>query len=305
MSVPELSRVLERYFRLLLRHTVENHPTPISVTYITPGEHCKKSEVFHSHASAFSSSPQLNDKQHTATTDPASASVEALPTTTPPSEPLHIVFQTISPTFYSRFAHYQSPHAALASELLDDERTRTAWSSHPDEFAALFEETRIRATSSFTDASPPGSGSAWQWALLPLLRRAPARTNFPRATPCAAFGGLSDMDRFVLSRCSAGEIRTYRRAVLRLFVGEWIGGVWFGPLKRFTDDFEPYGLSRDGALRVWDAVVKTVLLIKAVAALRFEGEGEVVAGGAAGSCWLGYGLWAVSGNLWAICKACI
>ena len=83
----------------------------------------------------------------------------------------------------------------------------------------------------------------------------------------------------MLERCGREEVRGYRRAVLRLFMGEWIGGVHFGPLRRFTEDWEPYGLSRDGMLRVWDAVVKTGMVVGAVRL----GDGWV----------MGLSLWAV------------
>ena len=106
------------------------------------------------------------------------------------------------------------------------------------------------------------------------------------------------MDRFVLSRCSATETRSYRRAVLRVFVGEWIGGVPFGPLKRFTHDFEPFGLSRDGGVRVVEAFLKAALLARAVAAFRGAAEETAYQDG------VGY-LWAASGNIWAVIKACV
>ncbi len=296
------SRTLERHFRSFLQHSVENHPTPISVTYITTGEHCKKSEVFHSRAS----SSQLDKHSITPV-----GTVETPPTpprspTSPPSDSPHIVFQVISPIFYSRFVHYKSPHAAFTGELLDDERTRTTWSSHPEQFTSIFSPTPSlddnkepsSSTRQHTPVKYPPGSSAWHWTLLSLLRRAPIATNYQRKEPYAKFRGLSDMDRFVLSRCSATETRRYRRAVLRVFVGEWIGGVPFGPLRRFTDDFEPFGLSRDGALRVLEAFLKTALLARAVAAFRGTAGETTYQDGA------DY-LWLAAGNLWAMIKAYI
>ncbi len=225
--------------------------------------------------------------------------------TSPPSDSPQIVFQVISPIFYSRFVHYKSPLAAFTGELLDDERTCTAWSSHPEQFASIFrpktsmddKRELLSSTHQQPPVKSPRGSSAWHWTLLSLLRRAPTATNYTRKEPYASFKGLSEMDRFVLSRCSAAETRRYRRAVLRVFVGEWIGGVPFGPLRRFTDDFEPFGLSRDGALRVVEAFLKSVALARAMAAFR-GGEEAAYQDGA------GY-LWLAAGNLGAIIKACV
>jgi hypothetical protein len=98
------------------------------------------------------------------------------------------------------------------------------------------------------------------------------------------------MDLWVLEHCSPKEVKDYRRAVLRVFIGEWIGGT-IGPLNRFSDDLEPFGLSRDAVLRIYDAVIKAATVAATTAVMRAPGYI-----GAAG--WITIGV-----NLWACLKA--
>jgi hypothetical protein len=84
--------------------------------------------------------------------------------------------------------------------------------------------------------------------------------------------------------------------VLRVFIGEWIGGT-AGPLKRFSDDLEPFGLSRDAVLRIYDAIIKAFIVTMAVSLIRILETGyNTQIKGLVG--------WAVAGvNLWACLKA--
>jgi hypothetical protein len=283
-----ISRTLERSFRLILKATVENHPSPISVTYTTSGEHSHKSETFLSLAVLKPSDVDLPVSDGT-TTPPGSSSGEIKG---PPAVTLHV----ISPIFYSRFFHYHSPQDALASELLDDVSTRTLWSSDPTLVASIFEPTSKANFKSTEAIRYPSSSPIRHWRLLSLLRAAPTATNFPRSTPYQPFKGLSFMDSWVLKNCSPEDVKDYRRALLRVFLGEWIGGtVW--PLKLFSDDMEPFGLSRDAVLRIYDAVIRAGMVTATVEMGRVLQMGcDVSLAGVAG--------WVVTGlNLWACLKA--
>ncbi|KAJ5454991.1 hypothetical protein N7530_012760 [Penicillium desertorum] len=114
-------RSLETYFSRILSSLVRSQSRIKSVKYITSGEHCARTRIIHSY------------QQHSREKGPHCPDEEAK------KEGLgQVVFKVNTPTFYSRFFHYKSPFAAMQSELLDDERTRTVWSSHPQEFTALF-----------------------------------------------------------------------------------------------------------------------------------------------------------------------
>jgi hypothetical protein len=104
------------------------------------------------------------------------------------------------------------------------------------------------------------------------------------------------MDAWVLKNCSPEEVKDYRRALLRVFLGEWIGGtVW--PLKLFSDDMEPFGLSRDAVLRIYDAMVRAAMVTATAEAVRFfQMECDVSSVGLAG--WVAAGI-----NLWACLKS--
>lgn len=105
------------------------------------------------------------------------------------------------------------------------------------------------------------------------------------------------MDKWVLEHCSTEHVREYRRALLRVFIGERIGGATFGPFARFSDDLEPFGMSRDAVLRIYDAVLKAGIVTAAVENMRsLESECNAWDIGVAG--WISAGL-----NLWACFKA--
>ena len=210
-----------------------------SLRYITSGDHCERIRIIHSRP------------RHPGEPD----SIEA-PTTkgeTDRERSEQIDFQVNTPAFYSRFFHYRSPLAAIQSELLDDERTRTAWSSHPHEFAALFSHGHGDVWH-----QPPN----WRWRLISILRGAPTLTNFPRQTVYEPCQGISLTDLVVTEHSSECQLRAYRRALIRLFLGRWIGGISIGPIKE--GDFELIGLSRDAVLMVHDAFLKATLVTWAI-----------------------------------------
>lgn len=218
---------------------IENQSRIGSLKYITSGEHCERIRVIHSRP------------RHPGQPD----SIEAPTTKVEADQEKHdqIVFQVNTPAFYSRFFHYRSPFAAIQSELLDDERTRTAWSSHPHVFAALFLHDREDVCH-----QPPD----WRWRLISILRGAPTQTNFPRQTAYEPCQGISLTDIVVAEHSSEHHLRTYRRALVRLFLGRWIGGFSIGPIKE--GDFELIGLSRDAVLMIHDAFLKAFFVTGAI-----------------------------------------
>jgi hypothetical protein len=158
-----------------------------------------------------------------------------------------VVFQVNTPTFYTRFFHYRSPFAAIQSELLDDVRTCTVWSSHPLEFAALFPHESPDTLRETVD---------WRWQIISTLRTPPVKTSFPRRIHYEPFKGSSVSDDLITSYCSGDQIREYQRALVRLFLGHWIGGFSIASIK---GDFELIGLSRDAVLMVHEAFLKAGL----------------------------------------------
>jgi hypothetical protein len=115
-----LARTLERSFCLVLKASVEAHPSPISLTYITPGEHSQKSKVF------WSLDMQRSSELLREVKDPSSEAGESpIPSSSDNISPLDITFQVISPIFYSRFFYYETSCIAVARELLDHVQTRT------------------------------------------------------------------------------------------------------------------------------------------------------------------------------------
>ncbi|RDW70958.1 hypothetical protein BP6252_07521 [Coleophoma cylindrospora] len=276
-----VERTLERSFRLILKSIVESHPAPISVTYLTPGEHSNKSEVFNSLVMSNASLGQLPTSNGSTTLSASEG-------------PLRVDLQIISPIFYSRFFHYRSPLDAFTSELLDDDRTRTLWSSDPILFMSIFNTAGMNASAS-TEVFYPSGSKRWHWWLLSFLRKAPIATNYPRKIAYESFDGLSSMDIWMLEHRSPREVKDYRRAILRIFIGEWIGGtVW--PLNQFSDDLEPFGLSRDAVLRLYDVSIRVAIA---------TGMVEIFRGLTGCNVWImGAAEWMLAGvNLWACLKS--
>jgi hypothetical protein len=86
--------------------------------------------------------------------------------------------------------------------------------------------------------------------------------------------------------------------MLRLFIGEWIGGTAW-PLKRFSDDLEPFGLSRDAVLSIYNVIIKATIVTAYVAVMDgFAMRCNVWNVGVTG--WVAAGL-----NLWACLKAIV
>jgi hypothetical protein len=214
------------------------------------------------------------------------------PSSSDDTSSLNITLQVISPIFYSRFFHYETPCTAFAGELLDHVQTRTVWASNPDLIISIFSST----TTAIKAGTYPTGSNGWRWRLLSILRTAPVATNYARGTPYIYFKGLSDMDHWILEHCHLSESEDYRRAMLRVFLGERIGGT-AGPLKRFSDDLEPFGLSRDAVLRIYDTTIKAFMVTMTVSLVKLL-DGEH-------STWvIGLAEWATAGlNLWACVKA--
>lgn len=104
------------------------------------------------------------------------------------------------------------------------------------------------------------------------------------------------MDSWILKNCTLEEVKDYRRALLRVFLGDWIGGtIW--PLKLFSDDMEPFGLSRDAVLRIYDAVIRAGMVSASVGVVSvLQMRCNFSLAGVAG--------WIVTGlNLWACLKS--
>lgn len=83
------------------------------------------------------------------------------------------------------------------------------------------------------------------------------------------------MDHWILEHCQLSETEDYRRAMLLVFLGERIGGT-VGPLKRFSDDLEPFGLSRDTVLRIYNATIKAFIVTMTVSLVRLLEGGQSI-----------------------------
>lgn len=130
-------------------------------------------------------------------------------------------------------------------------------------------------TTSIKPGTYPTCSNRWGWWLLSILCTAPVATNYPRGTPYIYFKGLSDMDHWILEHCQLSETRVYRRTILCIFLRERIRGT-LGPLKRFSDDLELFGLSRDTVLRVYNAPIKAFIVTMIVSLFKLlEGERSI------------------------------
>ena len=207
----------------ILQRAVEGQSSIATVRYVTPGEHSPRVRFFQGRTLSGGSIPEKTQE---------------------------ITFQVNTPTFYSRFAHYQTPYRALEGELLDDERTRTTWCSAPEEFASLFhvfDQVTI---------SPPD----WRWRLLEKLRCPPEPKNYEQNKPYQNFAGLSVADCWVLQNCNEIEQRDYRRSAIRIYLGERFGGVVLAN----GAHPELLGVSHDGVLRIYEAWAKGLVTLLAV-----------------------------------------
>lgn len=196
-----------------------------------------------------------------------------------------ITFQVNSPTFYSRFFHYVSPDSAIQAELFAaDEQGRTAWCSDPVNFGSIF-ASPVEHKPNFPD---------WKWRILCMLRCPPAETNYAIKDAYHPFKGISVSDQFVVDHCTAQQLCDYHRILLRVYLGEWMGGFSFGSL---SGDLELVSLSRDAVVRVYDALFKTALALSTVVLVRSSQD----VGGYSKLAMIAFaGL-----NLWACLKACM
>lgn len=227
---------------MILRSLVKSQSRIRNLRYITSGEHCDRVRII-----------QAPTEYPGAQVSVRSFATEAKANGTHED----IVFQVNTPTFYSRFFHYRSPFAAIESELLDDdERTRTVWSSHPYEFAALFPHDKGNIWREPLD---------WRWRIISMLRSDPIQTNFPRQTVYEPCNGVSLTDNVVAQHCSDDDFRAYRRALIRNFLGHWMGGLPPGFIKE--GDFELIGLSRDAVLRALEAFLKVAIVTWAISSV--------------------------------------
>lgn len=211
------NRKLEKQFRRILKYCVEQSTTPITLNYITPGEHSKRREAFSS--------------LHV---DTGSDAVRQT-----------LDFQVLTPIFYSRFFHYATPAKAFATEILDPEiRCRTATTTNVESLTNLFD-----TLSAGTSRPKHGLLARLRWALTLSIRPRPLELNYARQTEVKTFFGASEMDKFIQTHNSRAEVERYRRSIFNLFLGERIGSDW-----------EVFGLSRDGVLKIYDAILQTMLL---------------------------------------------
>lgn len=256
--------------------------------YNTPGEHTHQKESFSSFATFKNNNEEPIQTDGTITPPPSHSSDSEIR----PVIDLHV----ISPMFYSRFFHYRTPCEAITNELLDDVRTRTLSSSDAELFASVFDHINTARTTLYDAVTYPSTTHRRHWKLIELLRTAPIATNFPRSIQYQPFTGLSFMDKWILKNGSPEDIENHRRALLRVYAGEWIGGtIW--PLKLFSDDMEPFGLSRDAVLRIYDAIFRASMAAataEVVKSLNARCDNSLV--GIAG--WVAAGI-----NLWACLKA--
>lgn len=236
--IPLSARNLEPYFFIILSSIVKSQTRIRTLKYVTSGEHCERVRVIHSNLG-------VPDRQSTVLSHSIG---EASATETL----AQVVFQVNTPTFFTRFFHYASPLEAIQSELLDEKPTRTVSSSHPQEIARLFSELVLSNSHKYFD---------WRWRVLATLRPAPMKTNYPRRSVYKPFQGMSSTDSWVLQNCSPIQIRDYRRALIRLFLGHHTGGI---PIFSYGGDLELIGLSRDVVLMVQEAFLKTGLALLAM-----------------------------------------
>lgn len=64
-----------------------------------------------------------------------------------------------------------------------------------------------------------------------------------------------------MQQFSIDQFRDYRRTLIRLYLGHWIGGFPLGSIKR---DFELIGLSRDAILMIFEAFLKAGLALLSI-----------------------------------------
>jgi hypothetical protein len=257
---------------------VENQSEITSVEYCSPCEHVPRVQIISQKQPAPPSPKSLS-------TPPPTPTIGSTSTSTSTS------IQIISPSFYTRFFCYESPTAAFSRELLEDKKTCMADSSDRDAFVKLFAHGDEPDRRSVT----PRKQLGWRWNLIFLLRSAPPPTAYSKTVAYNEFQGPSAMDDWVLRSCTADQIREYRRTLLRTYAGNWFGGFHLGVV---SGDFNLFGLSREGALRMHEAWVKAGILTLSAKVV------QMGVGMQDRSMWMGLAeITVVLLNLWACGKA--
>ncbi|KAF5010018.1 hypothetical protein FDECE_3797 [Fusarium decemcellulare] len=187
-------RVLEYVFRRYIRHLVQQSPNPIIVKYVPCGIAEATEEMF--------SSPSATESPKTA----------------------HCVeIKVLTPVFYSRFVHYAHDFEAVFSELAE---SCTLWVDRPELLPKVF----------LKKASPPLHASSLVdfmcFQLIKNLRSRPGKIERPLTSADVASPSsqgldirdfrMSSMDAFVLRQDDLTLKKTYREAVVGLFVADYI-----------------------------------------------------------------------------------
>lgn len=220
---------METWFFIILSSMVSRQDTITSVKYETAGDHCERIRILYS--------------------DRYKPSENGTGCITRDEGHEQITFKVLDPKFFVRFFHYNSPLAAINRELLDpDDRTHTAWRSHPETIGSLFSHTQTDEYLEYPD---------WRWKIISKLRTAPPETNFPHQVAWEPCRGISMTDSLVLQLCSKDQIDQYRRNLFRLFFSHWLGAISW-PV---ATDFELIDLSRDAVVMICEAFLKSILAI--------------------------------------------
>ena len=228
----------------MLKEAVENQSNMRQVKYVTPGEHSRLAQVFYSKSTVPKPCHKLDVVESQRQDDPSPQSCDVR------NDNEEVSFQVTCPSFYSRSCHYSSLFAALQGELLSEKRARTSCCSEPQRFVDLF----CPARHNVEELPAPD----WRWSMTCWLRRNPIPHNFASDEQCQSFKGLSSTDEWVIRHCTPIEQREYRRALLLIYLGQRFGGISIGA---FEMDLELVGLSREGVLKIYEAVFKTLVVV--------------------------------------------
>ena len=213
------SSILEKIFRLYLRHVVQKHPKPISVQYT---------------AAEQSSYCFIREEKFSNLLPPKDA--ESLET---------IRIQVLTPAFYSRFVHYRTMGEAIEAEfLIEPEHNQTAYVSDAALLDLLFNQEEVGRPGRRRMRTGHFALSHSGWNLLYWLRSSPDAPSYPpqllpsskaaalRARDSGSIAPANEptpLDNFVRRHCSGQEQSQYRRAVTRLFLSKRIA-LGFVPL---------------------------------------------------------------------------
>ncbi|ATY63339.1 Cyclopropane-fatty-acyl-phospholipid synthase [Cordyceps militaris] len=188
-------RRLEAVFRAYLRHRVEQAPEALRVRYVASG------------------------------ITPADAAEHVFASSTAPamSSACDVELRVLTPVFYARFVHYAHDVEGLFNELTE---SCTVAVDNPDMLPHIFLK---KAPPPLLRASGVLEYAAFK--VIQVLRRMPAAIKRPMtsaewsaAPPCKPVDirefRISPMDAYVLEHGSDSVKRTYRAAVVRLFLAD-------------------------------------------------------------------------------------